>query len=62
MSIIEDEASPSFVVTDKYISLQLFLTNGTFDPTRDIFSYDQRAILWGEKLFEFYRGKSTLVR
>jgi len=43
-------------VTDKCLSLGLYKRDGvTYDTTTDLFSYDQMAVKWGERLFGYYK-------
>lgn len=52
-----------FTVTDKCISLGLYRSDGvTYDTTTDIFSYDEKAIGWGERLFDHYRKRSRAIQ
>lgn len=44
-------------VTDKCLSLGLYKKDGvTYDTTTDLFSFDQMAVKWGERLFEYYKN------
>jgi predicted transcriptional regulator len=44
-------------VTDKCLSLGLYKNDGvTYDTTTDLFSFDQIAVNWGERLFEYYKN------
>ena len=52
----------AFTVTDKFISLALFSTNGEYDTTKDLVSEHPDAITWGNNLFEFYRSKSNILK
>jgi predicted transcriptional regulator len=52
----------AFTVTDKFISLGLFSTNGEYDTTKDLISDHSDAVTWGNNLFEFYRRKSNLLK
>jgi len=47
-------------VTDKYLSLGLFKKDtNLYDSSSDLFSSDIRAVEWGEKLFRYYKERST---
>jgi predicted transcriptional regulator len=46
-------------VTDKAISLGLYKKDGKmYDSSSDLFSIDPEAIMWGEKLFDYFRSQS----
>ena len=52
--ITEEHIKVPFVVTDSYLSLGLFLTEGVFDSTSELISTDQKAIKWALLLFSYY--------
>jgi predicted transcriptional regulator len=49
------------IVTDKFLSLTLPLSNGTYDQKQHIFCFDPVAIQWGEDLFAHYRDLSEKI-
>jgi predicted transcriptional regulator len=51
----------SYVVTDRFISLSLPFSDGTYDHQRDILCFDSAAIQWGEDLFAHYRDISEKI-
>ncbi|HNS24998.1 MAG TPA: winged helix-turn-helix domain-containing protein [Methanobacteriaceae archaeon] len=59
--ITDKEVKLGFTVTDRFISLGLALDDGTYDYSMDLVSDDHDAIIWGEKLFEYYRERSKRV-
>ncbi|MCK9151234.1 helix-turn-helix transcriptional regulator [Methanobacterium alcaliphilum] len=48
----------AFTVTDKFISIGLFGSDGIYDQNRDLVSYDPRAVDWGMRLYREYYKKS----
>jgi predicted transcriptional regulator len=47
-------------VTDKYLSLGLFKKDtDLYDSSTDLFSKEPSAVAWGERLFQYYRVRST---
>lgn len=59
--LIEEDVKFALTVNDKVISFGLVLDNGTYDYSMDLVSEDRDAILWGEKLFEYYLKKSKKI-
>lgn len=51
----------SYVVTDKFLSLSLPFSDGTYDHQRDILCFDSAALKWGEDLFVYYRDMSEKI-
>ncbi len=49
------------VVTDRFLSLTLPFSNGTYDQKQHLFSFDSAALQWGEDLFTYYRNKSDKI-
>ena len=46
--------------TDKYLSLGLFKKDtNLYDSAADIFSNEPQAVAWGERLFQYYKERST---
>jgi predicted transcriptional regulator len=59
--ISRKEIEFSYVVTDRFLSLSLPFSDGTYDHQRDILCFDPVAIQWGEDLFAYYRCMSYKV-
>ncbi len=59
---MDQDIKVAFTVTDKFISLGLFSTNGEYDTTRDLVSDHPDAVKWGNSLFEYYRDKAQKFR
>jgi predicted transcriptional regulator len=51
----------AFTVTDKFLSLGLYRTDGKYDFGTDLVSDDPAAIEWGNALFEYYWHRSADV-
>lgn len=51
----------SYVVTDRFLSLTLPFSDGTFDHKEDVLCFDPIAIKWGEDLFAYYRNISDRI-
>ncbi len=56
-----EEIRTAFTVTDNFLSLGLYRTDGKYDFEADIVSEDAAAIKWGTMLFEYYWNQSTDV-
>jgi predicted transcriptional regulator len=49
-------------VTDKALSLGLFLRDGkTYDRIHDLLCFTPEAVAWGERLFRYYRERSVPI-
>lgn len=55
--IVED-VKVAFTVADNFLSLGLFSTEGLYDATINLVSYDADAIEWGNKLFNYYLDRA----
>ena len=62
MYLCEGDITLACVATDVFFSLSLFYKNGTFDPHRDLISYDKSALRWGKELFNYYRKRSIKIK
>ena len=51
----------SHVVTDRFLSLSLPFSDGSFDYKEDVMWFDPVAIQWGEDLFAYYRDISDKI-
>jgi predicted transcriptional regulator len=51
----------SHVVTDRFLSLTLPFSDGTFDHKEDVLCFDPGALQWGEDLFTYYRNISDKI-
>ena len=59
--VCNEEIEFSYVVTDKFFSLSLPFSEGTFDYKQDVMSFDSVALQWGEDLFSYYRNISHKI-
>lgn len=63
LMVIYENIKVGLTVTDGCVSLGLYKKDGvTYDTTTDLFSFEKRAIEWGERLFEYYRQRSRILR
>ena len=53
-----EDAKVAFTVTDKLMTLGLFLSNGMYDSNRLLVSDHKDSLAWANKLFEYYRQKA----
>ncbi|HEY9205401.1 MAG TPA: winged helix-turn-helix domain-containing protein [Candidatus Methanoperedens sp.] len=60
--VSDEDIKLAFVATEVFFSLSLFFKKGGFDTTKDIISFDKSAILWGEKLFNYYKERSEEIK
>ncbi len=59
LMVADENIRVGVTVTDKCLSLGLYKKDGvTYDTTTDLFSFDQMAVKWGERLFEYYRNRA----
>lgn len=49
------------VVTDRFLSLTLPFSNGTYDQKQHIFCFDSASLQWGEDLFAYYMDRSEKI-
>ncbi|MFZ2498490.1 helix-turn-helix transcriptional regulator [Methanosarcina sp.] len=59
--VCSKEIELSHVVTDRFLSLTLPFSDGTFDHKEDVLCFDSVALQWGEDLFEYYRNRSEKI-
>ncbi|RLF46956.1 MAG: hypothetical protein DRN29_03780 [Thermoplasmata archaeon] len=57
----EKEIKLAFTVTDFVLSFALYFTDGNFDNSQDLISYEEEAIKWGRELFEYYKSKAKPI-
>ncbi|MDW7728046.1 MAG: transcriptional regulator FilR1 domain-containing protein [Candidatus Methanoperedens sp.] len=62
LMVTDEDIKVGLTVTDGYVSLGLCKKDGvTYDTTTDLFSFDQRAISWGKRLFEYYSERADIL-
>jgi len=59
--VCNESIKVAFTVTDRFLSLGLFLKNGNYDVHRDIVSFDESAIKWGNELFRYYQNRAVKI-
>jgi predicted transcriptional regulator len=52
------DAKVAFTVTDKFMTMGLFLPNGMYDSNKLLFSDHNDSLTWANKLFEYYRQRA----
>lgn len=58
---IDEDVKIAFTVAEDFLSLGLFSTEGIYDATINLVSYDNDAIKWGNKLFNYYLNKAKKI-
>ncbi len=58
---IDEDIKIAITVTENFLSIGLFSTEGLYDATINLISYDAGAIKWGNKLFKYYLDKAKQV-
>ena len=59
---LKDDVTVAFTVTDRVLSLGLFHKDGEYDVSSDLICRGEKALKWGEELFNYYLGKSIPVK
>ena len=59
--VCDEKMELSHVVTDRFLSLSLPFSDGTFDHKHDVMCFDPVALQWGEDLFAYYRDRSEKI-
>lgn len=61
LMVTDENIRVGLIVTDRCVSLGLYKKDGvTCDTTANLFSFDQRAIAWGKRLFEYYLERADI--
>jgi len=61
MMVCNEEITVAFTVTDFFLSMRLFLRDGTYDFYKNIISREKSALNWGADLFRYYETRSEKV-
>lgn len=62
LMVTDENIKVGLTVTDGCVSLGLYKKDGvTYDTTTDLFSFDQRAIAWGKRLFGYYFERADIL-
>lgn len=59
---LPDNIKLSCIVADNYFSISLFYKNGIFDSQNALVGADTSALLWGDELFNYYRGRAEKIK
>ncbi|ABE52040.1 helix-turn-helix transcriptional regulator [Methanococcoides burtonii] len=63
LMVMDGNIRVGLIVTDKCLSLGLYKKDGvTYDIASGIFSFDPMAVVWGERLFEYYKEQSKVIK
>lgn len=61
--VVDEPLRIGITVTDKYLSLGLNKqVSGVYDSSADMYSTDPTARDWAERLFQYYRSRSVLLK
>ena len=58
---IDPAPSLAFTVTDYFMDIGFFRHDGTYDWSKDLFSYSESSLSWGRKLYQYYVEQAELV-
>lgn len=60
--VCDEKIEVGFAVTDFFVSIRLFLNDGTYDFYKNILSFEKSAVRWGEDMFRYYEKRSKRIR
>ncbi len=61
LKVCNEEFEVAFTASDSFLSMRLFLKDGTYDFYKNIISHEKSALKWGEDLFSYYEKHSEKV-
>lgn len=62
LMVTEEYVRVGTTVTENFLSFGLYKKDGMlFDLTEQIFSFDNKALGWGKKFFQYYKDRSKIV-
>lgn len=60
--VTEEYVRIGLTVTEKFLSMGLYKKDGAlYDFSEDFFSFDENAIEWGRKFFQYYKDRSIAM-
>ena len=60
LMVTEEHVRVGLTVTEKFLSVGLYKKYGMlYDFSEDFFSFDERAIEWGKRFFQYYKDRSV---
>lgn len=63
LMVMDEDIKVGLIVTDKRLSLNLYKKEGIeYDISTGLFSFDSKAIEWGEMLFWYCKGKADFIK
>jgi len=62
LMVTEEYVRVGTTVTENFLSFGLYKKDGMlFDLTEQIFSFDNKALDWGKRFFQYYKDRSKIV-
>jgi len=61
LKVCNEEIKVAFTVSDVFLSMRLFLYDGTYDFYRNVITHEKSALKWGEELFRYFEKCSAKV-
>lgn len=61
LKVCNEEFKVAFTTSDTFLSMRLFLKDGTYDFYKNIISNEKSALKWGKDLFSYYEKRSEKV-
>lgn len=61
LRISDEQIKIAFTTSDAFLSMRLFLKDGTYDFYKNIISYEISAMKFGEDLFNYYEKRSEKI-
>ncbi len=58
---IERQPEAAFTVTDYFLQIGFFRKDGSYDWSKELLSYNEDALTWGRKLFDYYVEQAEVV-
>lgn len=59
--LVDEDIKVVFTVTENFLHFGLFLSDGLYDATMSLVNYDESAIKWGERLYQYYSKKAKEI-
>ncbi len=60
LKVTQEYVRVGFTVTDEFLSMGLYKKDGMlYDFSEDFFSFNEKAIKWGKRFFQYYKDRSV---